>query len=421
MATVRQVNEIIRQAGIKAAEETSNEPEGKLVGELKWPRDCSLMPGLDGAIACGTKIGYVNGTKGWLVYRGYECFDLAQKSSFEETAYLMLYGKLPSRSQLKTFKKKMVGYRAVPKVVLDTLKKAPTKRAHPMAALELGVALLGMLDKDAEDTSVENETEIAIKLTAQIATLSGAIARIRAGKPPVKPDPKLSHAGNYLYMMTGKRPDAVAERLMDVSLILHVDHGMNASTFTAMVTNSSLSDMYSSVVAGIASLKGPLHGGANERVLYDLAEIGSPDKAEAWFAKARKEKRKVMGFGHRVYKAYDPRARILGPLAELMVKGDKKLQRIYDTAVVLDGLVCSELGKEKKIFPNVDFYSGIVYTAMGIETKMFTPIFAASRISGWTARVLEFLATNRIFRPRAIYQGPLKLDYTPVSKRKSGK
>ena len=418
MATVKQVNETIAQAAKKARKETSNEPEGKLVGELTWPVKCELKPGLDGAIACPTKIGYVNGTKGWLVYRGYECFDLAEKSSFEETCYLMIHGKLPTRSQLTTFKKKLIGYRAVPKAILDVLKKLPTKKAHPMAALEVGVAALGMSDKNAEDTSVENETEISIQLCAQMATLAGAVARIRQGKNPVKPDPKLSHAANFLYMMTGKKPDPVAERLMDISLILHADHGMNASTFTAMVTNSSESDMYSSITAGIASLKGPLHGGANERVLYDLAEIKTPNNAEKWFAEARSTKRKVMGFGHRVYKAYDPRARVLGPLAGLMVEGNPKLENLLATAVKLDDLVCADLGASKKIFPNVDFYSGIVYTAMGIETKMFTPIFAVSRIAGWTARVLEYLADNRIFRPRAVYQGPLKLNYKAISKRK---
>jgi citrate synthase len=277
-------------------------------------------------------------------------------------------------------------------------------------------SIQGNIDPRADDTSVENETEIAIKLIAQMATLTGAIARIRKGEKPIDPDPSLSHAANLLYMMTGKKPDAVLERSMDISLILHADHGMNASTFTTMVVNSSLSDMYGSVVAGIASLKGPLHGGANERVLYDLEEIGSVDNVEAWFAKAQQTKRKVMGFGHRVYKAYDPRARIFGPMADGLVDRDPAVRRLYDIAVKLDGLVCSQLG-EKKIFPNVDFYSGLIYRAMAIETAMFTPIFAVSRISGWTARAIEYLQDNRIFRPRAIYVGPISMPYVPMDKR----
>jgi citrate synthase len=292
----------------------------------------------------------------------------------------------------------------------------PTAKAHPMSTLRTCVSIEGNLDPRADDTSVEYETEIAIRLTAQMATITGAIARIRLGRNPIMPDPSLSHAGNLLYMMTGEKPDPVVERVMDISLILHADHGMNASTFTTMVVNSSLSDMYGSVVAGIASLKGPLHGGANERVLYDLEEIGGADNVEAWFKKAQETKRKVMGFGQRVYKAYDPRARIFGPIAGALADRNAEVKRLYDVALKLDGIVCSQLG-EKKIFPNVDFYSGLIYKAMGIETAMFTPIFAVSRVAGWTARALEYLHDNRIFRPRAIYVGPISVPYTPVDKR----
>ena len=242
-------------------------------------------------------------------------------------------------------------------------------------------------------------------------------ARLRLGKEPVEPDNRLSHAANLVYMMTGNKPDEVVTKLMDIALILHADHGMNASTFTSMVANSTLSDMYSSIVAGITSLKGSLHGGANEKVLYDLEQIGSPDKAEEWFKKAREEKKKVMGFGHRVYKAYDPRARILGPLVEFMARRNHEIDNLYSVAKKLDGIICDQLGKEKKIFPNVDFYSGLIYRGMGIETAMFTPIFAASRISGWAARILEYLSENRIFRPRAVYTGNTKADYVDISKR----
>ncbi len=415
--SAREVNQIIREAAIKAVQETNDEPEPGLTKEVEWPVSVTLGRGLEGAISNTTRIGYVNGAKGWLIYRGYNCFDLAEHSSFEETTYLLLYGKLPNRSELAGFNDKLLAYRNVPQTLLQTLKMLPTDKSHPMSILATAVSVLGNLDDDAENTGVEAETEIAIKLTAQMATIAGAISRIRRGFEPLNPDPNLSHAGNFLHMMTGEVPDETAERIMDVSLILHADHGMNASTFTTMVVNSSLSDMYSSVVAGIGSLKGPLHGGANERVLYDLKEIGGPENVESWFAKARESKRKVMGFGHRVYKAYDPRARILGPVAHLMAAKDPQSQRLYDTAVHLEKRVTSVLGAEKKIFPNVDFYSGIVYKAMGIDPAMFTPIFAVSRIAGWTARTLEYLADNRLFRPRAVYTGPIKVAYSPIEKR----
>lgn len=415
--SVTQVNELIRKAAEKAARETDDEPEPGLTQEPTWPIEVKIGRGLEGAISNTTKIGYVNGAKGWLVYRGYNCFDLAEKSNFEETVYLLLHGRLPTQSEYNAFHQKLVGYRTLPEPVLEVLQSIPTSRTHPMSALGTAVSALGTLDENAEDTSVEGETEIAIRLIAQMASIAGAIARIRNGEAPVKPDPNLSHAANFLYLMTGDKPDEVAERIMDVSLILHADHGMNASTFTTMVVNSSLSDMYSSVVGGIASLKGPLHGGANERVLYDLNDIGSADNVEPWFKKAREEKRKVMGFGHRVYKAYDPRARIFGPLANLVAEKNPQVKGLYETAIKLEEVVGRELGKDKKIFPNVDFYSGLIYTAMGIETSMFTPIFAVSRVAGWTARALEYLADNRLFRPRAIYTGPIKAEYVPIGQR----
>ncbi|MFQ5639129.1 MAG: citrate/2-methylcitrate synthase [bacterium] len=415
--SAQEVNELIREAAIKAAQETNDEPEPGLTSDIEWPVEIKIGKGLEGAISNTTKIGYVNGAKGWLVYRGYNCFDLAEKSNFEETTYLLLFGKLPNRQEFESFNEKLLRYRRVPQHVFDALGAFVSEKTHPMSALAAGVAILGNLDETTQDSSVKAETEVSIKLIAQLSTLAAAIARIRQGKTPVSPNPELSHAGNFLYMLTGNAPDEMSERVMDVALILHADHGMNASTFTTMVVNSSLSDMYSSVVAGIGSLKGPLHGGANERVLYDLAEIGSPENVEKWFKAARAAKRKVMGFGHRVYKAYDPRARIFGPLAQLLTDHNPQHRNLYQTAIKLEENVCRELGAEKKIFPNVDFYSGLIYTALGIDTAMFTPIFAVSRISGWTARALEYLADNRLFRPRAIYTGPIKADYQPIDER----
>ncbi len=415
--SAREVDELIRQAAEKAARETDSEPEPGLTEEVNWPIQVELQRGLAGAISNTTQIGYVNGAKGWLIYRGYNCFDLAEKSSFEETCYLLLYGRLPNSSELSSFNEKLKKYRAVPQSVLDVLRMIPTKSSHPMSVLATAVSMLGNLDARSEDTSVENETEISLKLISQMATLAGAIGRIRQGKEPVAPNPELSHAGNFLYMLTGSVPDEMSERIMDVSLILHADHGMNASTFTTMVVNSSLSDMYSSVVGGISSLKGPLHGGANEQVVLSLQEIGSVDNVASWYGKKRAAKAKVMGFGHRVYKAYDPRARIFSPIAKLMAEKNAENKTMYEIAAKLEETVVSELGEERKIFPNVDFYSGIIYKAMGINTDMFTPIFAVSRIAGWTARALEYLEDNRLFRPRAVYTGPTKIDYTPATER----
>jgi citrate synthase len=412
-----QINQLIMKAKEKAYKETDSEPEAALTSAVNWPVDCKVGLGLEGAVACETTIGYVNGSKGWLIYRGLDCFDLSEHSTFEETSYLLIFGNLPTKKELADFNAKLTEYRVLTDEEWAAVNALPLGKAHPMADLRTGVSVLGLLDPTSEDTSVEAETEVAIKLLAKVSTLTGIIARLRKGLEPVQADPSLSLAADLVRMMTDKTPSEEDAKVMDVCLILHADHGMNASTFTSMVVNSSLSDMYSSIVAGIGSLKGPLHGGANEAVLKTLEEIGSPDKVSEWYKQARTNKKKVMGFGHRVYKAYDPRARILLPLAELLSKRDPETQKLYEIAIKLEAVVIEELGKEKKIFPNVDFYSGIVYTAMGIETEMFTPIFAVSRVAGWTARVLEYLKTNRIFRPRGIYVGPAYVEYVTLDKR----
>ncbi|MDM7914940.1 MAG: citrate/2-methylcitrate synthase [Candidatus Eisenbacteria bacterium] len=416
MTSTHDLQELVRAAKEKALQETSDEPEPQRTGAHEWPIDAKIGKGLEGAPACDTEVGYVNGAKGWLVYRGINIFDLAEYSTYEETAFLLLYGHLPTKVELDGFVAKIRAAAPMAPEAKKILEIVPTAKAHPMSTLRTCASVEGNLDPRADDTSVEYEQQIAIRMIAQLATITGAIARIRKGKEPLPPDPTLSHAGNLLWMMTGQKPDPVIERTMDISLILHADHGMNASTFATMVVNSSLSDMYGSVVAGIASLKGPLHGGANERVLYDLEEIGTPENVEPWFRKAMESKRRVMGFGHRVYKAYDPRARIFGPIARLLADRNPEVKRLYQVAEKLDSLLCGQLG-EKKIFPNVDFYSGLIYRAMEIETAMFTPIFAVSRVAGWTARSLEYLQDNRIFRPRAVYVGPISSPYIPMAQR----
>lgn len=386
----------------------------KYTGKIEWPTKIELGRGLEGAITNETKIGYVDGQKGWLVYRGYNIFDLAEHSSFEETSYLLLFGKLPKDDELSDFKKKLVEYRKVPEVVMDVLKSIP-KEVHPMSALRTGVSVLGCFDRKAEEVTSENDTEIGIKLISQMATIAGAIGRIRKEKEPIEPDPELDHSANFLYMMNGERPDDFSAKVMDVSLILHADHGMNASTFTCMVVNSSLTDLYSSVCAGICSLKGPLHGGANERALADLLKLKDEEDAVKYVKDCVSRKKKIMGFGHRVYKAYDPRAKVLGQYSQKVTEL-KGMGHLYKIAKKVEEEVIAAYG-EKGIFPNVDFYSGTIYYAMGIDVPMFTPIFAVSRISGWVARVLEYLPENRIFRPRAVYVGPLEERYIRINER----
>ncbi|MFO8052498.1 MAG: citrate/2-methylcitrate synthase, partial [Candidatus Omnitrophota bacterium] len=406
--------------------------------------------------------------KGWLVYRGYNIFDLCAYSSFEEVSYLLLYGKLPSEDQLKKFKEKLIDYHNIPKTI-RLLAGFPVQDMNAMGALRLGTNLMRQectfVDKEeyrpdaettisADEDSIPMETkpkgekkaiyslkraegikkptglskdlhmpvgfESALHLISGIPTIAGAVSRLRAGELPLNPDPELSHAGNLIYMLTGRRPSAVEERIMDISLILHADHGMNASTFATMVVASTLSDLYFAVGSGVAALNGSLHGGANERVIKMLSEIEESKNVEKWYKKKIAKKEKISGFGHRVYKAYDPRARVLGPLAEFLVKStdNKKNKNLFKIAQKLEKKVVSSLGQKKKIFPNVDFYSGIVYSCLDIPTELFTPIFAVSRVSGWTARALEYLKNNRIFRPRAVYSGPLDEKYTPINKRK---
>ena len=444
------VTQIILDAKARALEETKNLPNPDPVAAVDWPVTCTVGPGLEGAIASETKVGYVNGQKGWLVYRGYNIFDLCAHSNFEEVSYLLLHGAIPSTEQLAAFSARLTDNRFI-NHTLRLLMSFPAEEITSMSALRLGINLLRQKrtfrdqegvsttkpiasDEDsipmetpptgekeaiyhfdspsfshpkAEDRHLTASTELesCYQLISGVAVLTAAIMRLRRGMLPIEPRRDLSHAGNLLYMMTGREPTALETKVMDVALILHADHGMNASTFASMVVASTLSDIYFSVGSGVAALSGPLHGGANEDVIRMLEEIGGPDKVESWYADARKNKRKIPGFGHRVYKAYDPRARILGPLAAALSKENAQSAGLMATAKVLEDLVVKELGAEKKIFPNVDFYSGIVYQAMGLPPDIFTPIFAVARVSGWTARVMEYLQNNRIFRPRAIYTG----------------
>jgi citrate synthase len=442
------IHERVRRAGEQGRGEPQTGPPA-LSQSVSWPVTCHVGPGLEGAIACESQVGFVHGALGRLVYRGYDVYDLALHSTFEETAFLLLFGALPSAGELEEFKALLVAERRVPQT-LRLLMGFPVERMNVMAALRLGTNLMrqefGRADREqacpessevlcADEDSMAMECapvgaahatyelppagpgavdagwEACCHLIAGVGTLAAAIARIRAGRMPLEPDPGLSHAGNFLAMLTGRRPSPVEERLLDIALILHADHGMNASTFACMVVASTLSDFYLSVGAGIAALNGPLHGGANERVVRMLRAIGGPENVRAWYRAARDRGEKVMGFGHRVYRTYDPRARILGPLAEAVASQDPAWRSLLQTARALEEVVTEDLGQEKGVYPNVDFYSGLVYAGLGIPDEMFTPTFAVSRVAGWTARVLEYQQHNRIFRPRAAYTGPLDLKY----------
>ena len=462
-ATLNNITDVILKAREKAFKETSSEPEPGLTKPLEWPINCTVGPGLEGAIACETKVGYVNGAKGWLIYRGYNIFDLCAYSTYEEVSYLLLHGKLPTQTELQAFKDKLHQHQNIPQTI-RLLLGFPIEDMNPMAALKLGTTLMKFEFTDvgsdamqegnasvisADEDSIAMETkpmgeknaiyefrrtqrertrsegpsddpsgiESCYHLIAGVSTLAAAIARVRKGQLPLEPDSSLSHAGNLIYMMTGRRPTPLEERVMDVALILHADHGMNASTFASMVVASTLSDIYLSVGAGIAALNGPLHGGANEMVIRMLKEIGSVERVKPWLQDAVANKKKIMGFGHRVYKALDPRARVLGPLAKYLTQESPEQGMLFRIAEALENEVMQTVGKEKKIFPNVDYYSGIVYAYLGIPKKMFTPMFAVSRVAGWTARVQEYLQNNRIFRPRAMYTGEFDTQYVPIDKR----
>ncbi|MBI3126803.1 MAG: citrate synthase/methylcitrate synthase [Candidatus Tectomicrobia bacterium] len=384
--------------------------------ERKYVGKTDFVKGLEGAITHESTLSYVDGQNGKLIYRGYSIDDLCRGGGgYEETAYLLLKGKLPTRRELDAFKADLSKRRGVPKEVKDLISLV-AKGTHPMNTLRSAVSLLGCLDPKEFEVNVENDMRIALDLTAQFPTLVAAIARVRRSQPILDPDPSLGHSADFLRMMTGKKPDERTAEVMDMALIIHAEHGMNASTFSAMVVNSTLTDLYSSVTAGIGALKGPLHGGANEQTLRTFMEIKDPNTVDTWFKKAKERKVKVPGFGHRVYKAYDPRARIFDPIAkEFSERGGHG--HLYQIAKKLEALVVADLGG-KGIFPNVDYFSGVIYDAMGIDSAIFTPIFAVPRIAGWCASILEYLPENRLFRPTSIYVGELEAEYVSIEKRK---
>lgn len=371
--------------------------------------------GLEGIVAAETKIGYVDGINGKLVYRGYDISTLVEQSNYEEVSYLLLYGSLPNEKQYYDYTKKLKEKMTIDEDDYELISKI-SKIAHPMSSLRTVISYIGGKDGRSVEPNQEAQTEISIDLIAKMPTVVAAIKRARAGEDFIKPDPDLSYASNFFYQAIGRKPDTVEAKMLDTALILHADHGMNASTFACMLSISTLSDMYSAVTSAISTLKGPLHGGANERALALIMKVGNPENAPSILSDMMQKKEKIMGFGHRVYKVYDPRATILKRYAEYVAEKNDKMG-LFDTAKSIEEYMVDRLG-EKGIFPNVDFYSGLIYYSMGFPIDIFTPIFAVGRISGWVSRSLEYLANNRLFRPKAVYVGEHgPLPYIPLNER----
>lgn len=371
--------------------------------------------GLEGVIAAETKIGFVDGIEGRLVYRGYDISTLVEQSNFEEVSYLLLYGELPDKKQYESFISKLRKLKHLEKDEYELIKQVAAK-AHPMSALRTVVSYIGSKDDRTLEPDVQIQETLGLELMAKMPTIVAAINRVHEGQEIIEPDDGLSYASDFFYQSLGRKPSTVEAKMVDAALILHADHGMNASTFSSMLTISTLSDMYSAITSAISTLKGPLHGGANERALALIQRVGTPANADKVIGEMVEKKEKIMGFGHRVYKVYDPRAKILKQFAEQVTTAHGK-QELFQAANKIEEAMISRLGS-KGIFPNVDFYSGLLYYSIGFNPEIFTPIFAVSRTSGWVARSLEYVKDNRLFRPKALYvgeNGPRK--YVPINER----
>lgn len=369
-----------------------------------------VAKGLEGVVVADTSLSHIDGENGRLIYCGYDIADLAHGATYEEVAHLLWLGHLPTRSELSGFTSKLAGYRALPPAVIDVIRNLPTT-AEPMDALRTAVSALGTTRHFTGAASVDH----AMALTATMPTIVAAFDRIRRGLKPVDPRPDLSHAGNYLYMLSGEAPSDQRTRALDTYLVLTADHGLNASTFTARVIASTLSDMGSAVVGAIGALKGPLHGGAPALVLDMLRSIGKPENAEAWITAALDRGERIMGFGHRVYKAEDPRSKVLRQVAERTSEIDffRLAIRVEDVALRL----LHERKPDRRLYTNVEFYSAAVMHGVGLPDDLFTPTFSVSRTAGWTAHVIEQLKDNRLIRPAAEYVGPTGLTFVPLDRR----
>lgn len=375
---------------------------------------CEFKPGLEGIPAAQSSISFVNGKEGILEYRGIRIEELAEKSNFLETAYLLIWGKLPTKQELEEFEHEVRHHRRIKYRIRDMMKSFP-ESGHPMDALQASAAALGLFYSKRDLENPVYIRDAVVRLLATVPTMIAAFQLMRNGNDPVRPHDGLDYSANFLYMLNEREPDPLAARIFDVCLILHAEHTMNASTFSARVTASTLTDPYAVVASAVGTLGGPLHGGANEEVITMLEEIGSVENVRPFLDDCLQRKTKIMGFGHRVYKVKDPRATILQKLAEQLFE-KFGYDKYYDIAVELEHAVAEKLSG-KGIYPNVDFYSGLVYRKMGIPTDLFTPVFAIARVAGWLAHWKEQLIENRIYRPTQVYIGDRDVPYTPVDSR----
>jgi citrate synthase len=367
--------------------------------------------GLRNVVAASSSIGDVNGEQGILIYQGYDIHDLAEHSTFEEVVYLLWHSRLPTQTEFEAFKRDIGAHYELPPQVVELIRQFP-REAEPMDMLRTAVSALDFYDRECCDISREGALRTATRLTAQFPVLVAAIERLRNGQEPIPAKPELNIAQNFLYMLKGEMPTEREARIFDICLILHADHELNASTFTARVVAGTLADVYGAVTAAIAALSGPLHGGANTNVMKMLLEIGEVDKAEDFVRDALARKQKIMGIGHAVYKTEDPRATHLRKFSQEVgeAHGETKW---YEISRKIEDYI----HREKGMYPNVDFYSASTYYMMGIPLDLYTPIFAVSRISGWTGHILEQYANNKLIRPRAEYIGARDLKYVPIAER----
>ena len=381
------------------------------VKEAGSSASAAAAAGLRGVVAASSSIGDVNGEKGELIYQGINIHDLAQNSTFEEVVFLLWNGRLPERAELDELRRNIAANQQLSPEILALMRQLP-RDAEPMDALRTTVSALSFYDENARDTSREASIRTATRLTAQFPTIVAAIDRLRNGKEPIQPLAENNIATNFLYMLKGEMPSTEDAHVLDVALILQADHELNASTFTARVVAGTLADMYGAVTAAIAALSGPLHGGANTNVMKMLLEIGEIDRVEQYIKDALAAKRKLMGFGHAVYKTEDPRATNFRRFSKEMAErsGDSKW---YEMSRKVE----ETIKREKGLFPNVDFFSASTFYMMGIPLDLYTPIFAISRISGWTGHILEQYANNKLIRPRAEYIGPRNVPYVPIDER----
>ncbi len=366
--------------------------------------------GLEGVVATNSAVSSI--IDDVLTYRGFNIDDLAEHASFEEVIYLLWNDKLPTKSELDELKEQLTQHTSIPNEIIEQMKSYPINDVHPMAALRTSVSALALYDRDADTMDEEANYEKAIKIQAKVSTIVAAFARIRNGQEPIQPKQGLSYAANFLYMLSGEEPDEISETAFNKALVLHADHELNASTFTARVCVATLSDIYSGITGAIGALKGPLHGGANEQVMKMLSEIEKPENIRPYLDNAFANKEKIMGFGHRVYQKGDPRAKHLREMSKKLtgITGETKW---YDMSIKIEEIIQGEKG----LVPNVDFYSASVYHSLGIDHDLFTPIFAISRVSGWAAHILEQYSDNRLIRPRAEYIGKVNQKYVPIEKR----